>query len=184
MEIRRRTVRLLSPLTLSSCQAALQAAIDGEKRAFLFLSGYAGSQAVIGETNGVTFRIHKRRLWKNDFAPHFYGEFATGTNGTSIQGFFDASPFVKQFMRGWIGFVAVVGIPFFLVTVWDLLTGSNYVQGEKWLGIIIPPAMLVWGVLLPKVGRLISESDETFLVEFLETSLAAKKQDSVLTAKV
>jgi hypothetical protein len=39
-------------------------------------SGYKGDLPVLGTITGNSFRLQKRRYWRNDFAPYFYGQIA------------------------------------------------------------------------------------------------------------
>jgi hypothetical protein len=77
-------------------------------------------------------------------------------------------------MRVWLAGVLLLGGPLFLMSLLDVTTGSNYITGEPWVGVIVPAAMVVFGFFLPKFGRLISVKEERFLLEYLENNLAAK----------
>jgi len=138
------------------------------------MSGYKGDRPVLGEVFGETFRIQKRRYWRNDFAPHFFGTLHWEPGGTRIEGRFDISPWVKGFMRFWIGFVAVVGGMIFVLSVLDLTTRSHFISGDLWIGIIAPPGMLAFGFILPRIGRLLGEGDERFIIDYIQHALAAR----------
>jgi hypothetical protein len=137
------------------------------------MSGYKGDRPVLGEVFGEEFRIQKRRYWRNDFAPHFYGTLHWEPGGTRIEGHFDVSTWVKNVMRFWVGFVAVVGGIVFVLSVLDLTTGSHFISGDVRVGIIVPPAMLLFGLILPRIGRLVGKGDERFLLEHIQLTLAA-----------
>jgi hypothetical protein len=59
----------------------------------------------------------------------------------------------------------------------DIVKGSPYTSGDKWAGLIVPPAMVLWGIVLPKIGRLFSRGDEQFILRFLQNTLAARIED-------
>lgn len=170
-------VVLQSSLPENAVVDALRRSIDEERRAFfaLALSSYAGNRGVIGTISGNSFRVQKRRFWRNDFAPHFYGTLVSEpSGGTRIEGRFDVSPWVKTFMRLWLIGVAVLGGPIFVLSLLDVVTGSHFTTGDAWVGAIIPPAMLVWGFLLPRIGGVFAVGDQQYLVEFLKHTLAAQ----------
>ncbi|MGA8452257.1 MAG: hypothetical protein WB707_18660, partial [Candidatus Acidiferrales bacterium] len=147
------TIILHSALVPLSAAEALRRSIDLERRTLFSMSGYKGDRSVLGEVFGQTFRIQRRRYWRNDFAPHFYGTFHWETGGTRIEGHFDVATWVKFFMRFWLGFVAVVGGAMFVLSLLNMTSGSHFITGDLWVGIIVPPALLLFGLVLPRVGR-------------------------------
>jgi len=46
----------------------LRRSIDEEQTTILSLSGYRGSSRVLGVVTEKTFRLQRRRYWRNDFA--------------------------------------------------------------------------------------------------------------------
>jgi hypothetical protein len=60
-------------------------------------------------------------------------------------------------MRIWLAGAALVGIPIFVGTLVDVTTGSHHMIGDTWVGLIVPPALALFGTVLPKVGRLLGE---------------------------
>jgi hypothetical protein len=122
------------------------------------------------------FRLQKRRYWRNDFAPHFYGRFLLEPGGTGIQGYFDLSTWVKRFMRFWLAGVFVIGAPIAVFALLDVITGSHHLSGDIWVGVIVPPAMIAFGIVLPKFGRLLGRPEEKSILEFLENTLAAQRE--------
>jgi hypothetical protein len=85
-------------------------------------------------------------------------------------------------MRIWLGFAVLVGTPIFVGTLSDAIKGSNYMSGDKWVGLIVPPALVLFGSVLPKFGRLLGKSDERFILEHIQTRLlhasSSPSQDS------
>ena len=84
------------------------------------------------------------------------------------------SRWVKTFMRIWLGGVLLFGAPIFALSALDLLTGSHHTTGDVRVGLIVPPALILWGFVLPKLGRLFGHGDERFLLEFVQQTLAAR----------
>jgi hypothetical protein len=164
----------LAPDTLAN---ALRRVIDEEHKTIFSLSGYKGDRPVLGEVSENTFRLQRRRYWRNDFAPHFYGRFRPEPGGTRIEGYFDASSWVKTFMRLWLGGVVLIGGPIFVLTILDLTTGTHLVSGDRWVGVAVFPAMLLFGILLPKLGRLLGKADERFISEHIQRTLAARIEE-------
>jgi hypothetical protein len=165
---------LHSALAPGALADALRRSIDEERRTLFSLSGYSGSCPVLGEVMQDTFRLQKRRYWRNDFSPQLYGKFQSETGGSRIEAQFGLSPWVRMFMRIWLIGVGAIGGPIFVLSSLDLLTGSSYLTGDSYVGLIVPPAMILWGFILPKIGRFFGQGDEQILLEFIQRTLAAR----------
>src|SRR5690349_8801085 len=100
--------------------------------------------------------------------------------GSRIEAHFDVSPWVKMFMRFWIAAVALFGAPIFVLSSLDYFTGSHHMSGETWVGLTVPPTMVLWGFLLPRIGRFLGIGDERFLLAFVQQTLAARIEEQVL----
>jgi hypothetical protein len=159
------------------CRRRLVDSIDPEKVTIFSLSGYRGSKPVIGWIDGDQFCLHKRRYWHNDFAPAFYGNFSAKDRETIIESYFDLSRWPRIFMRIWIAGVILLGGPIFVLSLSDLLRGTHYVQGSLVLGFLVPPGLVLFGVLLPRIGLWLSRNEERFILEFLERMLFARIAD-------
>ena len=77
----RHMIKLHSLLSPAECQSRLAAAVDMQKLAFT-RSGYAGSKEILAKIGGATFRLQKRRTYRNSFAPLFYGRLTAAEGGT------------------------------------------------------------------------------------------------------
>jgi len=77
----------------------------------------------------------------------------------------------------WLAFAVLVGTPIFVRTVTDIVTGSHYMSGDKWVGLLVPPGLVLFGTVLPKVGRLLGKSNERFILEHVQNTLAARIED-------
>ena len=165
---------LHSTLTPSAVADALRRSMDEQRRTPLSLSGYKGKLPLLGEVGEKTFQVQKRKYYRNDFAGRFYGRFAPELGGTRIEGYFDYPRWARYFMRIWLCFAILVGTPIFVGTLRNMITGRNYMSGDKWVGLIVPPALVRFGTVLPKFGRLLGKSDERFMLQHIQNTLAAR----------
>jgi hypothetical protein len=69
------TVFMHSVLAPDALAGTLRRSIDPEHFTLFSLSGYKGDRPILGEVDGKSFRLQKRRYSRNDFAGHFYGTF-------------------------------------------------------------------------------------------------------------
>jgi hypothetical protein len=92
--------------------------------------------------------------------------------GTVVEGYFDLTPWTRKFMRIWLGGVILLGAPIFILSVVDLIHGSRGTNPA--VGLLVPIGLVSFGILLPKFGLLIGNSEEKFIVEFLQRALVAR----------
>ncbi len=163
-----------SDLNIQECVRRLHEAIDPEKRTLFSLSGYKGSKPIIGRVNGHEFFIHKRRYYRNDFALAFYAAFSEPNRGTLIEGHFDTPRWTRIFMRIWLAGVILLGIPIFVPSLLEIFRGAGRMQGDPWVGLVVPPALVLSSVLLPKFGWWLSKGEQRFVLDFLQTTLVAR----------
>ena len=157
------------------CIRRIKASTDPGNRTIFSLSGYKGSKPLLVKFKGNKFVLWKRRYYRNDFAPYFFGTLLPDNKGSCLEGHFDMNRWVKMFMRIWIAFAVVFTIPIFFAT----LTQST--RGNAWVGFIVPIGLVIFGILLPKFGRWLGRGEEKFMTEFLETTLAAQPVESQVT---
>jgi len=177
---KRITIALRTDLGVEECLRRLREASDiGEWTIFSF-SGYKGSKPVLSKFNGNEFKLWKRRYYRNSFAPFFFGNLSREERGTRVEGRFGMDPYVKGFMIVWLSLAVVFSSPIFFSTL------AHPIHGDDWTGILIPAGLVCFGILLPKFGQLIGKREERYLREFLETTLAARIDESglVLSARV
>ena len=159
----------------------LRRSIDQERRTLFSLTGYRGSSPILGVVTDATFRLQRRRYWRNDFAPCLYGQVYPEWSGSLIKGYFDLSPWTKNFMRLWRWLTVILGAPMFVLFVIDLLAGSHHSSGDLWVGLTVPPALILWGFVLPRLGRLFGSRDEKALLDFVQKTLAARTEERAIT---
>jgi hypothetical protein len=158
----------------------LRRTIDKEQRTLFSFSGYRGDRPLLGEVSEGSFRLRKRRYSRNDFAGELYARFGPEPGGTRIEGYFDMPRWAKYFMRIWLTGVALIGAPIFVTTMIDLTRGTHYMTGDLWVGLIVPPALVLFGIVLPKFGPLLGKGDERFILEFVQNTLAARIEEPEL----
>lgn len=140
------------------------------------LSGYKGEKPVLGKIGSSQFRVQKRRRYsRNDFAGHFYGRIEAESSGTRIEGYFDWPRWVRWYMRIWLTGAILVGVPLFVQTFWKIGSGKTRLA-DDWVGIVVPPLLIGFGLAVPKVGRLFAKRDRRFLVEYVQRTLRAQPE--------
>lgn len=174
----RKLIAFHSALPPDAVIAALNREADKEQWTLLSLSGYKGDKPLLLKAGNGTFRLQKRPspFRRNDFARRFYARFEPEPGGTRIEGYFDMPQWSKWFMRVWLGSVIALGVPIFTLTLLTMLTGSRYVNGDNWVGLAVPPALILFGTLMPKIGRYLGRKDEQFILQFIQNTLAARME--------
>jgi hypothetical protein len=170
---------LHSDLGADECRCRLIESIDEKRFRILSLTGYKGSKPLIGWLEGYKFFMQKRRYRHNAFAPQCHGVLIPQREVTLIEGSFDIPRITKISARIWLGGVVLLGTPLFILSLMDLFKVSKFDQGNLWLGLVLPPAMTLFGIFFPKIGLLLGCREEEYMLEFLQTTLVAR----VVTAK-
>jgi hypothetical protein len=179
----RTNVILHSALPPSAVADALRRSIDEERRTLFSLSGYKGDRPVLGEVKENAFRLQKRTSWRNDwlfqldFAPHFYGQFRPEAGGTRVEGYFALSRWVTYFGVCLAG-VGLFGGGIFGLSFRNLTTGGEATSGLAWVGLVYASILILFGILLPQIGRIIGRSDERFILEHLQHALVARVEEA------
>jgi hypothetical protein len=165
-------IALHSDYSPGECLAKLAVQIDVDRLTLFSLSGYQGKKPILGRIVGNEFRLHKRRYWHNSFGPVFYGRVAGDGRGTTVEGYWDNIAWDRISMRIWLIFAALFGTPIFLKSVMQLLDGTTRVHEALWVGLVVPPAMILFGLLLSELGALLSFERKQVL-EMLHRELVA-----------
>jgi hypothetical protein len=152
----------------------MRASIDPDQWTLLSMSGYKGTKPIIGAVGESGFWLQKRRYTRNDFAGRFFARFDAEPGGTRIEGYFDCPSWARWFMRIWFGMAILIGTPMFIGTLWSITTRGYNAAENDWLGVVVPPALVLYGIFVPKLGRLLGKSDERLILEHLQTTLAAR----------
>ncbi len=83
----------------------------------------------------------------------------------------------------WLALVAVGGLPVFFHTLFSLISQHRHPAGSEWVGLLVPSGLLIWGFVLPTLGRLLGKPEEAFLAHFLENSFSGnlRRQELIET---
>jgi hypothetical protein len=165
---------LHSALAPGAVSDALRREVDEEQWTVFSLSGFRGNRPLLGEIEGNSFRLRKRRYSRNDFAGQFYARFEPELGGTKIEGFFDYPRWAKYFMRVWLAAAVVIGAPIFVMTLTDVVYGTHHMSGDLSVGLLVPLGLILFGLVLPRIGRLLGKRDERFILHFLQNTLVAR----------
>ena len=166
------TIAWRTDLSVDDCLRRLREETDIGKRTIFALSGYKGSKPVLSRFDGNRFKLWKRRYYHNSFAPFFFGTLSKVDRSTCIQGHFGMDSWVKVFMSIWLGLVTIVWVSLLIAIP------RGQASGDPMVGILVPPGMIFFGLLLPKVGQLIGRGEEHYLREFLQSTLAARPDET------
>ena len=174
-----------SPLSIGAASEALRLSIDEEHLMIFSPTGFGGWRPVLGEVGNDSFRLRKRIGYRNDFARQFYGKFIPESGGTRVEGYFAIRPFPRIFMTIWFAGIISIGGIIFAETVKDLIKGGHPFENNPLIGLIAPPALLLFGVGLLCFCSWLSSSGERFILEHLKTTLSARiaEHESTPTSK-
>lgn len=100
---------------------------------------------------------------QNSFKPVFIGAFESEENQTSLNGVLRFHRIVQIFMTFWFLCVA-------LFTIQSLMHFSM-VDGSDWLSVIVSLAMLLFGILLVKIGKWFSRNDKAWLTKAITSAI-------------
>jgi hypothetical protein len=75
-------------------------------------------------------------------------------------------------MRIWFFGAVLLGVPIFVLTFWDLIRTRQRMDGEL-VGLLVPPALIVFGALFPRFGLWLGRYEEERILEFLQVTLVA-----------
>lgn len=169
------TIYLRSDFGVEECLRNLEEATDPPKWEFFFPFGHGGSKPYFGKFRGNQVKLWKRRQARNDFAPCFHGVMSPEGSGARLVGRFRMDRSVRLVMAFWLTFaVAIASVT--LPTLVNHLTHLG--QGDLSIFDFIPLGLVISGILIMRYGRQIGKKDESFVLEFLQTTLQARQQDS------
>jgi len=124
---------------------------------------------MLGKLRETTFRLQKRRCYRNSFAPCFLGRFVARDGDTFIEGDFGLHPFVKVFMFFWFS-----GLVLFVALV--LVNPSAERPATPWerVGLLLGGrVMAALGVGMVRFGRWLGREEEGTILDFLKRTLEA-----------
>jgi hypothetical protein len=169
------TIYLRSDFDVEECLRRLREATDPPKWEFFFPFGYGGSKPHFGKFRKNQVKIWRRREARNDFAPCFQGKISPEGSGARLVGRFGMDRSVRLAMAFSLTFAVAVA----LVTLPSLVEHLSHArQGDLSVFDFIPLGLVISGILIMRYGRQIGKKDESFLLEFLQTTLQARREDS------
>jgi len=164
---------LRSDFDPAACVLRLSAEFDIDQLTLLSFSGYRGGKPIVGRIVGQEFRLHKRRYWHNDFAPVLYGRMIPWGKGTHIEAYWNMRRLVRISLRIWLIFVSLISAPILVQTLGELLRGASPWRGNLWVGLLVPIALPMWGLLMPHIGAALSSREKPVIVQTLQRALVA-----------
>jgi hypothetical protein len=60
----------------------------------------------------------------------------------------------------------------------DITTGGHPMREDTWVGLIMPPVLVLFGTVLPKVGRFLGKKHRKFILEPVQETLCARIEGS------
>ncbi len=166
---------LQSTLSVDQCLERLRSNTDEQRRTLFSFSGYRGKNPVLSRIQGDKIQLQKRRYYRNDFAPNFYGSIQPWGSAARIAGYFGPPRWTVIFLRVWLGAAMLFTLPVAWVSLRRMLNGGF--DPSVTMGVGMPLFFLAFAFLLPRFGDWLGRNEKTFLLEFLETTLAAKRED-------
>jgi hypothetical protein len=170
---RRWDIVLQSDYAPEVCAGKLAKQIDPDKPTLFSLSGYGGSEPVVGRIEGNKFRLHCRRYWRNNFGPVLFGRMSAQGKGSPIEGYWDMAKWTRTFMRVWIILAVVIGTPIFFTSLKCAVTATCGDRSNDWVGLLVPPGMVLFGLLLPRLGAVLSFHERKRITNLLQQGLVA-----------
>lgn len=139
--------------SLSECQKIVRSA------------GYSAFGLVLESFDGHNFSLSVRRSYRNSFAPVCTGKLIPQPSGMTIDVQFGMRASVKVFLTVWFAGIATAGVAILA----EIFSGNS---PNATIGIVVPPVLLGFGVLLVRFGNRLSQHEETYVLGWLERSFA------------
>ncbi len=160
-------IELFSPLPPIECAARLASAIDCERSALISFSSIFGSKPIAGKVTETSLRLRKRIGYRNSFQNFLTATMRPEGTGTVISGEFAMHPIVRVFMTIWFGGVILIGGTMFIGTIGGFLFGLAPHGDNAWIGVVVPPLMLLFGFALVRFGSYLARDEARFITDFL-----------------
>jgi len=59
-----------------------------------------------------------------------------------------------------------------------VVAGSHDISGDQWVGLVVPPALVLFGIVLPKDGRLLGKATDDSFLEHVPKTVAAQIEEA------
>jgi hypothetical protein len=162
------TFDLVSPLPLAECIRRLRAATD---------SGFAmaGSKPVLGTVRNTAIRLRRRSHYRHGSQCWLSGKFTQEGGRTRLHCTVGMHPFFRVFLKYWVACIFIGGGAIVVHTLRTFWTAQEPLPQNLWLGLVVPPLLFGFGVVLFLVGDSGFGSDPRFLVEFVARTIDGKE---------
>ena len=165
---------LRSDYSPETCLAKLAEQIDLDQPSLSSPGGYKGNRPIVGCVGGYEFRLHKRQPLfgrKNSYVAVLFGRITADGHGALIEAYWEAWRKVRAYSRILLVVAIVAGTPIFLLFLPCTLSRTCTDQGGHWIGVILPPAIILGALFLRRPW--LSVEERTLVTGFLERTLAA-----------
>jgi hypothetical protein len=122
-----------------------------------------GCKPILGRVSGRSVRLRKRPLGKSNFQACLIGSLEPQGDGTVFRGTVGLNPSTWYFMAVWFGGAAFGCFASLMDAARTTAAGGT----PQPMGIVIPLALLGFGVMMVRAGRNQSRAEEPVLVAFL-----------------
>jgi hypothetical protein len=130
----------------------------------------------VHKNNNTFYLIKPTAHVRNSFAKFFYGNLIKRENGTLIQGNFRMHIAVKIFLAFWFGIITFTGGGMFLFSFINVFLKTSIIKGPGFMvGLLVPPLMILGGILAVKLGSYFSKKGEKYVLEFIESTLESRE---------
>ena len=171
------TVELASPLTLEDCRHRLKDEMDDPFRLF-------GKKKIIGRIGDHRLSARKRIRYRNSFQTVLRAGLDEQFGQTRFHCRFSMHPFVIAFMTVWFGFIGLGCLAALIhVAVRSGQSGKTYPTdlASALAGGLIPAGMFVFGIFMVRFCRYLARDEQSFLIDFLQTTVDAKPAETPLS---
>ena len=164
------TFDLISPLPLAECIRRLRAATD---------SGFAiaGSKPVLGAVGDTSITLRRRSFYRHSAQYWLSGQFVETGGETRLHCTVGMHPFMRTLLDYWVGAVMLGGGYVFLRAVRMFFAAHGALPDPwpdtLWLGLVLLPLFLGFGIVLLVFGDQLSPDEPRFLVEFVARTIDA-----------
>jgi hypothetical protein len=162
------TFDLISPLPIAECIRRLRAATDSS-------FAMAGSKPVLGMVRETAIQLRRRSYYRHGSQCWLSGKFTEDRGRTRLHCTAGMHPFVRVFLGYWVACIFVGGGAIFVHTLRTIGGAQDPLPQNLWLGLIVPPLLLGFGLVLLVIGNTNFGDDPRFLVEFVARTIEGKE---------
>jgi len=161
-----------SPFPPEECRRRLEAATEPDR----FRSDFTFRTAVLTRFTSDGFRLRLRRaFFRNSFSRLVYGRLRTTARGTMIEARVRLHPYVRAFTIVWFGFIGLWSALVIGLWIVERFSGERVFDSSPWPGVLMAPALIVFGVLFLRTGRADAHELLTFMQSVLEATPAQER---------